>query len=113
MNNTLYVYIFKQEDFEQYNLSHVVQDVPAQNILNYDETNLSDDPGQEKFIFKRVKKYPERIQNDSKGSINIMFVGTAAGELLPSNVVYKSVNLCSSWTTGGPHGALYNCSLGG
>lgn len=105
----------KQEDFEQYfdNLSHVVQDVPAENILNYDETNLSDDPGQEKLIFKRGKKYPERIQNYSKGSISIMFAGTAAGELLPSYVVYKSVNIWSSWTTGGPRGTRYNRSKSG
>ena len=105
----------KQEDFEKYfdNLKHVVQDVPAENILNYDETNLSDDPGQEKLIFKRGKKYPERIQNYSKGSISIMFAGTAAGKLLPSYVVYKSVHLWSSWTTGGPHRTRYNRSKSG
>ena len=52
----------KQEDFENYfkNLSQVITDVPPENILNYDETNLSDDPGQEKLIFKRGKKYPEQ-----------------------------------------------------
>ncbi|CAB4034515.1 jerky homolog-like [Paramuricea clavata] len=59
----------KKEDFENYfeNLSQVITNVPPENILNYDETNLSDDPGQEKLIFKRGKKYPERIQNYSKG----------------------------------------------
>ena len=55
---------------------------PANNILNYDETNLSDDPGAEKLIFKCGKKYPEHIMNYSKGNTSIMFSGTAAGELL-------------------------------
>ena len=44
-------------DFEKYfeNLKEVLLGVPPQNVLNYDETNLSDDPGQEKLIFKRGK----------------------------------------------------------
>ena len=105
----------KKEDFERYfeNLSKVLKDIPPQNIVNYDETNLSDDPGQEKLIFKRGKKYPERIQNYSKGSTSIMFSGTAAGELLPSYVVYKSTNLWNTWTIGGPSGTRYNRSKSG
>lgn len=42
-----------------------------------------------------------------------MLAGTAAGKLLPSYVVYKSVNVWSSWTTGGPHGTRYNRSKSG
>jgi hypothetical protein len=105
----------KKEDFENYfeNLSLVITNVPPENILNYDETNLSDDPGQEKLIFKREKKYPERIQNYSKGSISIMFAGTATGELLPSYVVYKAANLWNTWTTGGPPKTRYNRSKSG
>ncbi len=105
----------KKEDFENYfeNLSQVITNVPPENILNYDETNLSDDPGQEKLIFKRGKKYPERIQNYSKGSISIMFAGTATGELLPSYVVYKAANLWNTWTTGGPPKTRYNRSKSG
>ena len=55
------------------NLKDVLDDVPCENILSYDETNLSDNPGQEKLIFKRGKKYPERIMNYTKGSTSIMF----------------------------------------
>lgn len=83
---------------------------PANNILNYDETNLSDDPGAEKLIFKCGKKYPEHIMNYSKGNTSIMFSGTAAGELLPLYMVYKSRYMWQSWTTGGPKGAWFNRS---
>ena len=34
------------------NLTETVESVPESNIINYDETNLSDDPGASKFIFK-------------------------------------------------------------
>src|SRR5277367_4060783 len=40
------------------NLATTIGDVPPSNIINYDETNLTDDPGSKKFIFKRGKKYP-------------------------------------------------------
>ena len=103
------------ETFVQYfnNLREVLADVPANNILNYDETNLSDDPGAEKLIFKRGKKYPERIMNYSKGNTSIIFSGTADGKLLPVYVVYKSQYLLKSWTTGGPKGARFNRSKSG
>lgn len=35
--------------------------IPAENIINYDETNLSDNPGSVKCIFRRGTKYPERL----------------------------------------------------
>nr|CAI5849142.1 unnamed protein product [Callosobruchus analis] len=65
------------------NLENVVRNVPSENIWNYDETNLSDDPGQKKVIAKRGAKYPKLISNSSKSSTFITFAGNAAGELLP------------------------------
>ena len=43
-----------KEDFEKYfeSLKEVLNGVSPENILNYDESNLSDDPGQKKLIFK-------------------------------------------------------------
>ena len=94
-----------KEVFEKYfeNLGEVLKDIPPSNILNSDETNLSDDPGQEKLIFKRGKKYPERIQNYTKGNISIMYAGTAAREMLLSLCCCIQVNpfmehLDSRWT---------------
>ena len=68
------------------NLQH--EDILPQNIINYDETNLSDDPGRKNVAVKKGTKYPERTINSPKSSASIMFAGTAAGELLPAYVVY-------------------------
>ena len=105
----------RKDDFIKYfdNLKEVLEDVPPTNILNYDETNLSDDPGNEKLIFKRGVKYPERIQNYTKGSTSVMFCGTATGDPLEPYVVYKATNMWNSWTTGGPPRARYNRSKSG
>ncbi|KAF2891423.1 hypothetical protein ILUMI_14750 [Ignelater luminosus] len=48
-----------QEYFQS--LEKCVENVPPDNILNFDETNLSDDPGASKCIFRRGIKYPERV----------------------------------------------------
>lgn len=103
------------EEFEEYflNLEISLRDIPPSNIMNYDETNVSDDPGSTKSIFRRGIKYPERIINHSKGCISLMFAATAEGELLPPYVVYKSENLWSEWCRGGPEGARYNRSKSG
>ena len=74
------------------------QQVPPQNIFNYDETNLNDDPGVEKCIFKRGVKYAERIKDSSKSSISVMFCGSASGAMTPCYVVYTLQN------TYGQHG---------
>lgn len=42
------------------NLSVLIKDVPLSRIWNYDETNLSDDPGNKKVIYKRGMKYVEK-----------------------------------------------------
>ena len=80
-----------RDSFEKY--FENLKDVPSRNLLNYDETNSSDEPGSEKLIFKRGKKYPERIMNYTKGSTSLMFSGTAESELLPVYEVYKAQHL--------------------
>ena len=95
------------------NLEKEVEGVPPSNILNYDETNLTDDPGNKKFLTKQGSKYPERVLNTSKSSISLMYCGTALGSLLPPYVVYKAENLWDSWCTGGPKGTRYNRSKSG
>lgn len=76
--------------------------VPPERIFNYDETNLADDPGVKKFIFKRGVKYAERVRDSSKSTTSVMYCGSAAGRLLPPYVVYKSTHLWQSWLDGGP-----------
>ena len=76
--------------------------------MNYDETNLSDDAGKKKCLFRRGVKYPERIMKSRKSSTSVMFSATANGELLPTYVVYKALHLMNMWTEGGPAKVRYN-----
>ncbi|CAH2085484.1 unnamed protein product [Euphydryas editha] len=94
-------------------LERSLQNVEAHNIINYDETNLTDDPGRKKILTKRGTKYPERVVNHSKSSISIMMAATAEGELLPPYVVYKAQNLYDTWCENGPPGTRYNRSQSG
>ncbi len=48
------------------NFTKFAEGVPAQNMYNYDETNLQDDPGTRKSLFKKGTKYCEKVQNTSK-----------------------------------------------
>lgn len=52
-----------REDIEQYfaNLTETLAGVPDGNVLNYDETNLVNDPKNRKMIFKTKIKRPERV----------------------------------------------------
>ena len=95
------------------NLAKELDGIPPENVWNYDETNLSDDPGQKKLITKRGCKYPERVINSTKAAVSIMFCGNATGEMLPPYVVYKVESLWTTWMENGPPQARYNRSKSG
>lgn len=95
------------------NLRPVLETTRPEMIYNYDETNVTDDPGVKKVIVPRGRKRVERIQEHSKSSVSLMFCGTASGEILPPMVVYKSKNLYENWTKGGPPGTVYRNSSSG
>ena len=94
-------------------LEKTLAEVPPQNIINFDETNLQDDPGRKKVISKRGTKYPERVMKHSNSSTSVMFAASGSGVLLPCYVVYKSNHLYSSWTEGGPRGTRFNRTKSG
>ena len=94
-------------------LTNELKDVPLSNIVTYDETNLSDDPGKRKVIIRRGTKYPERVINSSKSSTSVMFAAAADGSILPPYVVYKAMHLYQSWTEGGLKNARYNRTKSG
>ncbi|KAK9680241.1 CENP-B N-terminal DNA-binding domain [Popillia japonica] len=75
------------------NLSITLENVPAENVINYDETNFVDDPGRPRDIVRRQTKHPERIVGSSKSAVSIMFSATGDGTLLPPLIVYKSEHL--------------------
>ncbi len=92
------------------NYAEVAASIPLENIYNYDETNLRDDPGSKKCIFKRGTKYCERVMNSSKQATSVMFCSSATGHMLPPMVVYKASYVYNKWKKGGPDGAVYYCS---
>ena len=105
-----------RETIEQYfsELAQNIDGVSPENINNYDEINLTDDPGRKRLIFKRGIRYPERVMNSTKTSTSLILAGTDAGEILPVYyVVYKSEHLWSTWIEGGPHKARFNRSKPG
>lgn len=95
------------------NLGKSLDGVPPENLINYDETAMTDDPGRKKVIIKRGTKYPEAVKNHSRAAVSVMFAGTAAGDLLPPYVVYKAINIYEEWTQGGPTGAKYTFAKSG
>lgn len=90
-------------------LEKELEGIPASNIFNYDETNLSDDPGSLEVIVRRGLRRVERIVEHSKASTSVMFCGSADGKYLPPMIVYKCASGATyeSWVTDGPLGAQY------
>ena len=86
--------------------------IPATHIFNYDETNITDDPGA-KHVVRRGRKRVARKTQHSKSSISVIFAGSAAGEFLPRMVVYKSENVYENWIKNGPIGSIYDATKNG
>ena len=95
------------------NLEETIKDLPANCIFNFDETNITDNPGEKKVLVPRGTRRVERVQEHSKMSVSLMCCGSASGAFLPPFVVYKAQNLYENWTKGGPDGAGYACSKSG
>ena len=91
----------------------VGDDISADRIFNYDETNVTDDPGSKTVIVSRGLRRVERKMEHSKSATSIMFCGAADGTFLPPFVVYKALNLYRNWTLNGPPGAIYDNSKSG
>ena len=68
------------------NLKQSLRGVPPENIINFDETNLTDDPGKKKAIVRQGTRYPDSVMISTKSSTSILFSGTASGVLLPQYV---------------------------
>ena len=96
------------------NLEVELRGIPPENIFNYDEMNITDDPGSKSVIVKRGHGHRvERKLDHSKQSTSVMFAGNASGRFLPPMIVYKALNLYRGWTEGGPYGAVYDVTKNG
>ncbi|VEN42278.1 unnamed protein product, partial [Callosobruchus maculatus] len=94
-------------------LSVSLEHVDPAMIINYDETNMTDDPKRQNVIVRRGCRHPQRIVDSTKSSVSVMFSATATGHLLPPYIVYRSEHLYNTWTENGPKGAVYNRSKNG
>ena len=90
------------EEFFQ-NLAKELKDVPPENIFNFDETAMVDDPGSCKVVVMKNMKHVEKNENFSKQSTTV-----------PPYIVYKSnEHIYEEWIQNGPNGARYNRSQSG
>lgn len=60
-------------------LEQSLEGINPDNLLNFDETNMSDDPGQCIVIVRRNKKRALKIMVNSKSSTSVMFCVSASG----------------------------------
>lgn len=95
------------------NLEINLENVPPQNIFNYDETNFIDDPGRSKVLVRKKNKHADLIMDSTKSATSVMFSINASGGMLPPYVVYKALQMWEPWTIGGPEGCRYNRSQSG
>lgn len=95
------------------NLSESLIGIPPEAVVNYDETNFTDDPGRKKVVVRRTSKRAEHIMDTSKAATSVMFSCSASGNLLPLYIVYKADHLWSTWTENGPPRARFNRSKSG
>ena len=88
------------------NFQKCAEGVPPENLFNFDETCMRDDPGRKKCIFRKGTKHCELVMNSSKSNISVMFCGSAAGYMLPPMIVYKvpvhiqTYKICYRYRTG-------------
>jgi hypothetical protein len=71
------------------NFQKSAEGLRPENMWNFDEANLRDNPSSKKCLFKKGTKYCKMVQNTSKQATSIMICGSAAGEMLPPMVIYK------------------------
>lgn len=88
-------------------LKTTLEDVPPAHLINYDETNFTDNPGNCKVIVKRGVKHADRIMDTSKTSVSVMVAAAADGTLLPPYVLYRAKYVYPGWMEGGVIGAEY------
>lgn len=100
-----------QQYFDELKIS--LEGVPPENIINYDETNFSDDPGRVKIVCKRGSKNCDRVIDATKTSISVMMAASPSGTLLPPFVLYKAKHRYQEWEENGPLGCRYSCTPSG
>lgn len=71
------------------NLESEIQNVPPENIFNFDETGFHNNPKKKRLLFRRKCRNPEVIRNSTKSCYTAVFCGSAAGEMFPLTLFLK------------------------
>ena len=87
--------------------------VPASQVYNFDETNMTDDPLRKKVIVPRGKRRVQQKIEHSKQAFSVMFCGSASGVHLPPMVIYKAKHVYKGWTKDGIEGTVYGATESG
>ncbi|KAJ8921205.1 hypothetical protein NQ315_013677 [Exocentrus adspersus] len=108
-------YCNKRDIIEEYfaNIKTTLDLVPASHIINYNETNFTDNPGNVKVTVRRGVKHADGIMDTSKTSISVMVAAAADGTLLPPYILYKSKYVYPGWMEEGVAGSQYNSNPSG
>lgn len=77
------------------NLTETVDGIPPENIVNYDETNFSNDPGSKRVVVQKGQKHVDSVMDHSKSSYSVMFAGAANGKMLPITGQNQVICLCT------------------
>jgi len=78
------------------NLKVELEGISPAQIWNYDETNMTDDPGQKCVICRRGMKYVDRYCNHSKTATSVMFCGNTDGTKFLPRMMYISQTACGT-----------------
>ncbi|KAJ8966993.1 hypothetical protein NQ314_003169 [Rhamnusium bicolor] len=77
-------------------LEKTLDNIHSESIVNYDETNFTDDPGRKMEIVRKNSKRAKKIMESSKAATSVMFTCSASGVLLPPR---RRRILCTRQTT--------------
>ena len=98
----------RQKDIVQFNNRlEAAGDILPQNIFQYDEIALSNNPEVKTVMLRRSsRRFLAAVENPNM-NISIMICGSASGQFLPPLICYRSAHLDKNWTFAGPTGAVY------
>lgn len=106
--DTIHIFFFFFEE-----LAKTFEGVHPELIINYDETNIINDPGKKSSCVHKGTKHAEYVKDTSKSSTSVMFSGTTSNIILPIYMVYKAEHVYNIWTYNWSPGARYKRSRSG
>ncbi|KAB0793820.1 hypothetical protein PPYR_13440 [Photinus pyralis] len=74
-----------------------IQNIPASQIYNIDETSFCVDPARIKVVGERGTAAHRVTSGPGRENITVLFGGNAAGEKLPPLIVFRGKNVWDSW----------------